>query len=407
MDKIIMNGRERKQLIVFEKLNNAEINQVQAAEMLGFSTRWVRTKFNRYKQDGAKGLVHKNRGKQSPNKTIQEDRDLFVSLIHKEEWRDFGPTFSAREFRETYNREICSETARQIMISEGIWKGRTRKPQHRKRRARKEILGLMTQLDGSSHDWFEGRGPKCTLLVFIDDATSQFLWLEFVKSESFADVARATKNYIEKHGLPGAFYVDHASVFSVNTNNPDRTKITQFERALEELDIELKHARSPQAKGRVERANCTLQDHLVKKMRLKGISTIEEANVYLQKGDYIKKHNDEYAVVAEKPGNAHLPLGTYDLENILCWKNNRIVAKDFTISYKCLIIQLGKHQSTIVRPKDTVIIHEKLDSTLSIYIRNTKLNFTIIGTQQKRKPKPVDYVNQTRKEEDGLLVRVG
>ncbi len=391
MDKLIMNTKERKQLIVFKKLKDGDITKVQASDMLNISYKWTRIKYNRYLKEGDRGLVHKNRGKPSPNRLNEEDVALFIKLIQNE-WKGFWPTLATDLFYETYGKKISAESARQIMIVIGEWKAGKRKPHHRKRRPRKAVIGIMIQLDGSPHDWFEGRGPACTLLVFIDDATSQILWLEFVKSESFVGVARATKNYLEKYGLPSSLYVDYGSVFSVNTNNPDRDKKSQYERAMKELGIKVIHARSPQAKGRVERANQTLQRRLVARMRLAGISSIEEANRFVQEGDYLKKHNGRFSIAPEKPGNAHLPLKGYNLNNILCQKNTRVVMNDFTVSYKTRALQLEKHQPAIVRPRSRVEIYEHLDSSLSVHIGRSKLHFTEIGIKKKGKLSPVDYV---------------
>jgi len=257
------------------------------------------------------------------------------------------------------------------------------------------MKGMLVQLDGSPHDWFEGRAPKCTLLVFIDDATSEILWLEFVESESFNGVAGATKKYIESHGRPISFYVDYGAVFSVNLNNPEREKTTQFEYIMKKLDIDIIHASSPQAKGRVERCNKTMQDRLVKEMRLAEIASIEEANRFVQNGDFIANHNAKFAVPPAQDGNAHRSVLEYDLYKIFCSREERVITNDFTISYKGKIIQLTKRQPTIIRPKNRVTICEHLDGKITIGIRNRQLSFKEIG-MRKRKLSPVDYVSQER-----------
>jgi hypothetical protein len=397
MDKLIMSEKERKQLAVFEKLKLGYINQIQASKILNTSARWVRKKYKRYLANGDAGLVHQNRGRPSVKKVKQEDIDELVRLLNGE-WKGFGPTFAAQKFE-----KLSKETVRKIMINEGFWKSKRRKFKHRQRRPRREVVGMMTQLDGSPHDWFEGRGSFCTLLVFIDDATSQLLWLEFAPSESFESVGKATKQYLKKHGTPASVYVDYGSVFSVNTNNPDREKLSQWERAMAELGITVIHARSPQAKGRVERANKTLQDRLVKEMRLAGISSIEEANAYIQEGDYIQQHNDRFAVTPEKVGNAHLPVETKSLDNILCRKESRVVTNDFTISYRGKILQLEKGLPAVVRPKSSVLVLQHLDSSISLYARRTRLNYTIIGCKKKSKLSPVEHVNQESRPEGATM----
>jgi hypothetical protein len=254
------------------------------------------------------------------------------------------------------------------------------------------ILGVLIQLDGSPHDWFKGRGPKCTLLVFIDDATSKILWLEFVASESFEGVAKATKAYLEKHGRPVAFYVDYGSVFSVNLNNPERDKITQFERILKELNIDIIHASSPQAKGRVERCNKTMQDRLVKEMRLAGISSMEAANKFVVSSGFIEKHNTKFGVAPAQEGDAHRSIEGYDLYKTFCSQEERVITNDYTVRYKGKVMQLAKHQPAIIRPKNRVTIREHLDKKLTISIRNYSLNFKEIYVRETKKLTPVVQV---------------
>ncbi len=376
---------------MFEKLRSREITQVAAAAALKITTRWLRKKYKRFLQEGDIGLIHKSRGRKSSKRLNREHRELLLSLLETT-WNGFGPTYAADKLWEIYKIKVSPETLRQLMITEGHWKRRGKQRIHRKRRKRKESIGMLIQLDGSPHDWFEGRGPRCTLLVFIDDATSQILWLEFAKSESYQGVVFAVKHYLDRHGRPVAFYVDYGSVFSVNMNNPEREKLTQFERGMRELDIDIIHARSPQAKGRVERANETLQDRLVKDMRLAGISSIEEANKFVQEGTYLENHNARFAVEPEIAGNVHRSIEGYDLINILSEQHARVIANDYTVTYRRRIFQLEKHQPTIIRPKNVVMIHEHLDATIEIHIRQSRLNYKEIGMTKKNKISPVDYV---------------
>jgi len=357
------------------------------------SVRWVRKKAKRYRVQGDVGLVHQGRGKPSAKRWNNEEQALAIELL-KSEWRGFGPTFTAEKLKELKGIVVSNETVRKIMIKEGLWTPGKRRQKHRQWRERKGMIGILIQLDGSPHDWFEGRGPKCTLLVFIDDATSQLLWLEFVESESFEGVAGAAKKYIEKCGRPVSFYVDFGSVFSVNLNNPERDKKTQFERILAELGIGISHARSPQAKGRVERANKTLQDRLVKEMRLAGISSMEAANKFVQGGDFIAKHNEKFAVAPAVVGDAHRPIDGYNLYDIFCSKAKRVVTNDFTIQYKRKLLQLKAAQPTIIRPKNHVVICEHLDGRISVCIRSCRLDFREIGMRKIGKISPVDYVSR-------------
>ncbi len=383
MRYITMNRSEREQLIVLSQLKTDEITQVEAALKLRLSTRWVREKFKRYLQDGDIGIVHRSRGRPSSKQWSNSEKTFTLNLLQSE-WQGFGPTFAAEKLAELHKIKVSKETIRKAMIKGKIWRPKQRRNKHRKRRERRTTIGLMTQLDGSPHDWFEGRGANCTLLVFIDDATSKLLWLEFAKSESNIDVMQATKNYFEHHGLPHSFYVDFGGVFSVNTNNPNRDKITQWERAMKEVSVEVKHAHSPQAKGRVERSNQTLQDRLIKEMRLAGISSIKQANRFLRESDFIAKHNKKFAVPPAQLGDAHRSVEPHDLDAILSLKEKRVLANDFTIAYNKRIFQLERQQPTIIRPKNEIIVNTSLDGSTKLTIRKVNLMFTDITKRPNR-----------------------
>lgn len=398
MEYITMNKKEREQLVVFKKIQDGEITRKEGAARLRISERWLREKYKRYAHEGDVGLVHKNRGKPSRKRWDEKEKDLAIELL-KSDWHDFGPTYLAEKLEQYHGITVSKETLRQAMKEAGLWTARTRKIKHRARRERKSMLGMMIQLDGSSHDWFEGRGPKCTLLVFIDDATSRIIWLEFAESESLQGVLSATKKYLEMHGRPESFYVDFGSVFSVNLNNPDREKITEFERALSELKIKLIHAHSPQAKGRVERSNKTLQDRLVKEMRLAGISSIDAANQFIREGKYLPDHNARFAIVAAQAGDAHASIAEFNLENILCIKAERVLTNDYTLSYKNKILQLGRQQQANIYPKNKIAVHEHLDGSLSLHVRNIALNFQEIGLRKPTRLSPVNQVNLQIEEE--------
>lgn len=383
MEHIIMSRKERTQLIVFSKLKNKEITQLEAALQLKITPRWVREKFKRYIDLGDHGLIHKSRNRDSPKRWPDREKGLALNLL-RSEWQGFGPTFAAEKLKDLKNISVSKETLRQVMIKEGLWHSRKAKSKHRKRRMRRARLGLLVQLDGSPQDWFEGRGQVCTLLVFIDDATSNTLWLEFVESESHLGVMKATKNCINMHGIPHAYYVDFGSVFSVNLNNKERDKITQWQRAVMLLGIEVVHARSPQAKGRVERANGTFQDRLVKELRLAGISSIAEANQFLSQSNFIKEYNQRFSVSATEKGDCHKPATAYDLEKIFCIKEYRTLTNDYTITYKNRIIQLLDQQLTIIRPKETITVNTHLDNKISLSIRDIELKFTELSSQPNK-----------------------
>jgi len=373
-----------------EKLQSCEITQKNAAIRLGISERWVRSLCRRYKISGAAGLVHGNRGKPSRRKTGLETLEFAINLL-KKEWVGFGPTFASEKLKELHQVDISRESLRKEMIKCGLYTAKKRRLTHRQRRERRAMEGIMIQLDGSYHNWFEERGGRAALLVFVDDATSKIMWLEFVNGESTIEVMEAMKNYIIKHGRPHSLYVDFAGVYKVNTNNKEGEKLTQFQRAMKELEIEILHAHSPQAKGRVERMNGILQDRLIKDMRLAGISSMEQANKYIKEGNFIEKHNTRFAIPPIEEGDAHRPFyGNF--ETVFCLKESRVVAKDHTITYKQRLLQLTEHQSTIVRPKESIMVYEQFDGKISLYTRKTKLEFTEIGYKQPTKISPVEYV---------------
>ena len=381
MEIIAMSRKECNQIKVLEEIISGQITQIIAAKKLGITDRQVRNKIYRYKQGGPEEIVHKSRGRPSPKKWCQNEKDRAFSLL-RNELKGFGPTLASEKLKEFEGIIISKETLRQEMIKESLLETKKRKPKYRSQRPRKLHFGEMTQLDGSPHDWFEGRGPKCTLLVFIDDATSALLWLEFATSESTRAAFGAAKAYIEKYGRPISLYVDYGSVWSVNTNNPDREKITQFERTVKELGVTIIHARSPQAKGRVERANKTLQDRLVKEMRLAGVSTIEAANAFVQKV-YIPKHNAKFAIEALSKENVHRSIEDFDMEKIFCMKEERLLQNDFTIRYKNRVFQLHKDQRTIIRPKNHITVSENLTGVITLSIRQTDLSFNEITDLKK------------------------
>lgn len=211
-----MSRKERTQLSVFEMLKDKQITQKEAAVRLKFSSRWVRTKYKRYLKGEAQGLVHRNRGSISKKRWNEQEKNLVLDLL-RNEWMGFGPTFTAEKLAALKNVTVSKETVRRAMIEAGIWQAKCLKIKHRKKRERRAMVGQLVQFDGSPHDWFESRGERCTLLVFIDDAESKILWLEFVKSESTVDCMKATRNYVQHNGIPSAFYVDYSGVFSVNS----------------------------------------------------------------------------------------------------------------------------------------------------------------------------------------------
>ena len=268
--------------------------------------------------------------------------------------------------------------------------GRRRSRPHRQWRERRSNVGMLTQLDGSDHDWFEGRCPRCVLLAYIDDATSRILHAEFVKVEDTLTLMRASKTYLQKRGRPVAFYVDKDSIYKVNRQASideqlrDEHPMTQFTRAMKELGVDVIAADSPQAKGRVERGFDTHQDRLVKELRLRGIATMEAANRYLW-DTYVPEHNARYAVAPASSSDMHKPLlAWHDLDEILSLRTERTVYNDFTVRFKKHFLQILAEQPARVRPKDKVLVEVRLDGSTHVRFKDCYLNFKTLPKRPER-----------------------
>ncbi len=349
---------------------------VHAAELLHVTSRTIRRKKILLEERGSTTLIHGLTGKRS-NARIHEDEEALVSSILKEKYPDFGPTFAAEKLRELHGISRSSNTIQRIMEDMGLWNSRKQKgsPVHRQWRMRRSIFGELVQFDGSYEWWLEDRFPlKLCLLAAIDDATGKILFARFEYNEGVFPVMRFWRSYIEQYGVPQSIYLDRFSTYSMNNadakENPDTA--TQFERAAKDLGIELIHALSPQAKGRVERLFGTLQDRLVKELRLAGINTPEEANIFLAK-TYISLFNCRFGKEAAKAGNLHRALGEKDcaaLPLILCRREQRVLQNDFTISYKGIRYQLLPTPRLLMRPKDNIVVHELPDAAVRLFIRS-------------------------------------
>lgn len=302
-----MTAKEVLRSQVMAQVVEGKLDQASAAARLGISVRQVKRLKRRLQDEGTQGLLSKKRGRPSNRRTPPETLAKALALIG-ERYADFGPTLACEKLEELHEIKLSVETVRQAMLRAGLWKARRgagiRTHAIRERRARR---GELIQIDGSPHDWFEGRAPRCCLLVFIDDATSELMALRFVDTETTFGYMGLLEQYVLEHGLPAAIYSDRHSIFQVNRGDRKDASHTQtqFARALEQLGIEGIQANSPQAKGRVERANQTLQDRLVKEMRLQGISSQEQANAWLPQ--FMRALNRRFAVVPASPGDAHVP----------------------------------------------------------------------------------------------------
>jgi len=330
---ITMTMRALDRLKVIQRVADGNLKPGQAASRLGLTVRQVRRLVRRYEAQGATGLVSRRCNRPS-NHQLDEELAQVALMIVRERYADFGPTLACEKLRELHGIDLSKETVRKLMSAVGLWIPRSQRPARiYQPRNRRHCLGELVQIDGSDHHWFEDRGPACTLLVYVDDATSQLLQLHFTRSESTFSYFEATRAYIEQRGKPQAFYSDKYSVFRVNRKNAaGGNGHTQFGRALFELNIEGICANTSQAKGRVERANLTLQDRLVKELRLQGISDMSAANAYVP--TFIADYNQRFAKPARNDFDAHRavrPDETLDL--IFTVRQPRRVSHSLTMQY--------------------------------------------------------------------------
>ncbi len=337
-----LSMKEADRAGIIGQVADKRLKQREAAARLGLSVRQVKRLLARYREQGCSGLISRRRGKRSNNAISEAVRREALTLV-RERYPDFGPTFACEKLVEVHGLRLSAETLRRWMIADGMWRAKGRRAVRlHQSRARRECFGDLVQIDGSPHDWFEGRGSECTLIVYIDDATSRLVAGRFEAAETTEAYMATTRGHLAAHGRPVAYYSDRYSVFRVNRKGREE-ELTQFSRALKTLDIAAIHAGSPQAKGRVERANQTLQDRLVKEMRLRGIGDIEAANAYLP--EFMADFNRRFAVAPRNPADAHRPVlhDARELELILCEHQARKLTKNLEIRFESRTYQVTGH----------------------------------------------------------------
>ena len=383
MTLITMSAKEIDRFQIIKKLVGKHINGAQAAELLRLTTRQIRRLKSKVKQFGPEGLIHGNRGHESHNR-IDEKKEI-IGLLNKY-YPDFGPTFASEKLLENHGLKHDPKTIRQIMIDEGLWQPRTKKKSavHRAWRERRACYGEMIQFDGSYEHWFEdrnGTGEVC-LLAAIDDATGRVVSLKFAEHEGVFPVFDFWQAYLIKNGRPRSIYLDKFSTYNINHRlaKENSDTLTQFERAADELRIELIKANSPQAKGRVECLFGTLQDRLIKELRLANISTAEEANIFLEK-TFIPKFNARFSVEPRNQADLHQPLDQKEsrqLPGIFSRQKERTILNDFTFSFQKQWYQLAQEQPATICKKDKVMVEERLDKTIHVRLRGKYLNYRIL-----------------------------
>jgi len=388
-DVLMMSRKEIKRYQVIRKILERQIDQQEASEYLGITDRQVRRIVKRVRLNGESGVIHKLRGKEGNRKSKSSFKQKVLELYQKNYW-DFGPTLASEKLLERDGIKVNDETLRLWLIKEDLWQlKKQRKSKDRTRRERREHFGQMTQMDGSHHDWLEGRGSKLVLMGYIDDATSRF-YGRFYDYEGTMPAMGGLKGYIKRYGLPGSIYLDKHSTYKNNqklryTDWPfrDEEELTQFSRACKQLGIELIFAHSPQAKGRVERVFKTLQDRLVRELRLERINTLEDANRLL--GSYLPVFNKMFEVSARGSGDFHRTVDKrIDIDAILSVQTERFLRNDRTLLHNNQWYQV----LTKTRAQ-RVMVYEYLDGQIGIMHGKTKLAFKPIEAPAPKRYQPV------------------
>ena len=374
---VSMSKQEFSRLEVLLQVQSGRLRVADACALIGLRRRQVFRLLRGLQQDGAASLLSKRRGKPSNHRLPAEVRTLALAIV-RERYSDFGPTLAAEKLAAHHGCSVSRETLRGWMIADGLWCDRRHRlaSPHQPRR-RRDCLGELVQIDGSEHAWFEDRGPVCSLLAFIEDATSRIMALRFAASESAFDYFRATRNYLEAHGKPVAFYSDKHSIFRVNSKDAGGgERITQFGRALSELNIDIICANLPQAKGRVERAFGTLQDRLVKELRLAGIATMAAANEWLP--GFIADYNARFGHAALNGKDLHRSLSPRDdLEEILAWREQRTVTRNLTLHYDRMMLILEPTPLSRGLARQQVDVVNYTDGRFAVRFNDTELPFKV------------------------------
>lgn len=396
MGQIILQMTQRdidRAKVLHQVLQN-KLTQVKAGELLDLSREHVNRLCQKVKKKGDRALINGLRGKPSNNRMPEQLKDKIINTINAK-YHDFGPTLASEKLLlEDIHASV--ESVRKLMIAKDIWQPRKRKAAHRQWRERRSCRGEMVQMDGSLHAWFENRAPKCVLLATIDDATNS-VSLKFTHSECTRELLLFTRSYMETFGRPVSFYVDRDSIFKTSRQpNLDEElngehPLTQFTRIMEKgLSIKVIKAYSPQAKGRIERLFKTLQDRLVKELRLAGISSMEEANEFLS-DHYLEAHNKQFSFKPKSSFNAHRPLNRskQDLDAVFSILEERVLTNDYTVRWRSRLFQLLKHQPSFLLPRTKLTVEERLDGSIRIRLKGLYLKFNEIDPSLIKKPAPL------------------
>ena len=384
-DIIMLSQQERTRLHIVHKILNKELKHKEGSKILSLSERQLRRIVSRVRIEGDQGIVHKSRGKPS-NRRFSTKLKNKVIKHYRAKYSDFGPTFAAEKLFDREKIKVHQETLRTWLIEAGDWKRVRKSRAHRQWRERRHHFGEMVQVDGSHHDWFEQRGPKCVFMGYIDDATGNTFG-RFYPYEGTFPAMDSFKRYIKKHGVPMSLYLDKHSTYkstakpSIDEMLSNTKPLSEFERAMKEFCVDVIHADSPQAKGRVERLFRTLQDRLVKEMRLEKISTIEDANKFLAR--YLPKHNKKFAVKPAKQSDLHREIAkNTNLDRILCRKTQRVLRNDMTVEYNNKLYQIKDKVNA-----RKIVIEERISGTKIMTHKNKVLKFKEITLRARKQHK--------------------
>ena len=367
-----MTRQELERYKILEQVYIKQLKQEEAAQLLGICDRQIRNLLVRYKQEGPKGLISKHRGKSSNHSKTEGFKQQVMDIVH-DRYSSYGPTFVREKLEEWHQMKISKETLRQWMIQERLWQARSVRPKLHLPRRRRDCFGELTQADGSHHRWFGKEHPEACATVFVDDATSMITALVFSESETLQAYFTALEQQLRAYGRPRGVYTDHSAIAEVRRN----TGTTQFQRALQELDIELILANSPQAKGRVERANKTLQDRLVKEFELRGITTIEEANIYAR--EFVEEYNRKFSKRPMNMFDAHRPLEGIDLRKVLSRFEERTLLSDCTFQCNSKFYKV-QGISEVRRAKGRKIkVYTAFDGKMRVFLGEQELQVQLLN----------------------------
>jgi transposase len=388
-----MGQKELLRSKVMEMVKQGKMTLKAVSKTLHISYRQAKRIYSAYRKKGDAGLIHGNYGKISNNRTPEQTLECALDL-YRQKYNDFGPTFAAEKLAETDGLQISVSVLRRLLIESGDWKGARRNAEYRSRRERRECFGELVQFDGSHHKWFEERGPSCCLITLIDDATNTRL-SRFFEQETLEGGMTVFSLWIRKYGIPEALYCDKKNAFVLTREPTDADLLagitepkSHFGRACEKLGVDVIAANSPQAKGRVERNHGVDQDRLIKELRLTGISTIPEANTFLDEY-YLPKMNRMFSHPPLSKNNAHVPLGKVNLKEIMCLEYERTVANNYIIRFETRLLQILNKGKPLPRPKDKVIIRISLDGKLTVLWKNIKLLVKELTNKQSKDLKRV------------------